>query len=383
MSRCLDRHQRGFVLPTTLLVMTLLTVMLTAAFILVSAETRATDNSFESSRALALAQAGLQTYFSQDRPLDSTGTPDSLRLVLARGYADVVAVRVRATTGTARAVWLVRSHGYATSALAVGQTQAHRVVAQLAWLNDGTLPARAALVALNGVQVMGAGGGNPISGRNFSPSITGCPYETGPAVDTVGVSVPTGAYSQTAGDSADGEGTNGVEGAGTAAALYNLTRIDWQDIVNGDFIGDIAMPGGTWPPTLNNDYPTILATGNVTLPSSGGSYKSLPIRGVIVATGDVIIPNNTHWDGLILAGGRLRLASLSVNYRIHGMVITGLNIGLGTPVPPDTLMRENATGGPGDEARLRWSKCYARVAIGGLASLTPIGGTWVDTWTLY
>ena len=49
--------ERGFVLATTLLVTTLLTVMLAASFLLVSAEQRTTDNSFGTARALALAQA--------------------------------------------------------------------------------------------------------------------------------------------------------------------------------------------------------------------------------------------------------------------------------------------------------------------------------------
>lgn len=381
-----DRAPRGFVLPTTLLVVTLLTVMLTAAFIMIGAEYRTSDNSLANSRALAIAQAGLQSYFSQDRPLDSTGTPDSIRLTLSGGYADVVAQRVRAKTTTERAVWLVRSHGWATDPTQPGQSLAHRVVTQLAWLNDGTLPARAAMVAVNGARVLGTGSGatNPLSGVNFNPAVAGCTPQSGSAADTFGVSVPTGEYAQAGspGDWPDGEGTNGVEYAGAASTLYDLTRIDWQDVVNGDFIGDIAMPGGSWPSPLNADYPTILATGNVTLPSSGGSYNSQPVRGVLLATGDVFVPNQTHWDGLIIAGGRLRLTSLANNYVLHGMVITGLNVGLGFSVQADTIMRSGSSGGPGD-ARIRWSRCYARLAITGLASLTPIRGTWVDTWSLY
>lgn len=47
-----------------MLVVTLLTVMLASAFILVSADYRTTLNAFASARALALAQAGMQNYFS-------------------------------------------------------------------------------------------------------------------------------------------------------------------------------------------------------------------------------------------------------------------------------------------------------------------------------
>lgn len=374
---------RGFVLPTTLLVVTLLTVMLTAAFVLIGAEYRTTDNSLANTRALALAEAGLQSYLSVDHPLDSTGVPDSVRYAMTGGYADVVAQRVRARTSVERAIWLIRSRGWSSDPLAVSQTQANRMVAQLAWLNDGVLPARSALVAVNGVHVTGIGPTNPLSGVNFNPAISGCPALTGPAADTFGVSAPTTGYTQTGspGDWPDGEGTNGVEAAGTPTDLYDLTRIDWQAVLNGQFSGDIALPGGSWPPPLNSTYPTILATGDVTLPSSGGSYVSQPIRGVLVATGNVTVVNNVHWDGMIIAGGSLKFSGVP-NYIIHGMVITGLNIGVGIPVPPDTITRQGSAGGP-STAILRWSRCYARLAIAGLASLTPIRGSWVDTWSLY
>ena len=88
-------RERGFVLATTLLVTTLLTVMLAAAFLLVSAEQRMTTNSFGTAKALAIAQAGLQNYFSRNLGLDTSSTYDSTRIVESGGYADVVGRRVR------------------------------------------------------------------------------------------------------------------------------------------------------------------------------------------------------------------------------------------------------------------------------------------------
>ena len=86
---------RGFVLATPLLVTTLLTVMLAASFLLVSAEQRTTDNSFGTARALALAQAGQQNYLAQNRGLSDTSSYDSSRVTLVLGYADVVATKLR------------------------------------------------------------------------------------------------------------------------------------------------------------------------------------------------------------------------------------------------------------------------------------------------
>lgn len=156
-------------LATTLLVTTLLTVMLAASFLLVSAEQRTTDNSFGTARALALAQAGLQNYFAQNRGLSDTSSYDSTRIPLVLGYANVVATRLRpagASTGSPLALWVVRSSGVATSPVMAGQTQGSRTLAQFAQLNQGLLPARAALVALNGVQITGSGT-NPLSGSDL------------------------------------------------------------------------------------------------------------------------------------------------------------------------------------------------------------------------
>ena len=157
----------GFILPTTLLVMTLLTVMLTAAFIMASAEFRSSDNTLSNSRALSLAQAGLENYFSLQRNLDTTSSYDSLRITFSNGYADVVGRRVRMQTGSRLPVWLIRSIGTSTDALQAGQAQGQRAVAQLAELNNGLIPARAALTALNGIQMVAGGGtGNPIIGTD-------------------------------------------------------------------------------------------------------------------------------------------------------------------------------------------------------------------------
>ncbi|HUK63606.1 MAG TPA: hypothetical protein VLV15_09735, partial [Dongiaceae bacterium] len=170
--------ERGFVLATTLLVTTLLTVMLAASFLLVSAEQRTTDNSFGAARSLALAQAGLQSYFSLNRALADTASYDSARIVLARGYADVVALRVRplgASTGSAQALFVVRSTGVATSAVMAGQVQSARTIVQYAQLNPSHLPARAAMVALNGVSISGGGfhATHPLSGHDLG-SIAPC-----------------------------------------------------------------------------------------------------------------------------------------------------------------------------------------------------------------
>jgi hypothetical protein len=368
--------ERGFVLATTLLVTTLLTVMLAAAFLLVSAEQRTTDNSFGTARALALAQAGLQNYFSQNRGLADSSVYDSVRIPLVLGYADVVATKVRpggGASGSPLALWVVKSAGVATSPVQVGQTQGARVIAQFAQLNLGVLPARAALVTLNGVAVTGnPTDPYPLSGEDFAPGIcTGNPG--GPAADTFGVSVPGTRYTDvgtTPPTSRYGIAT--VETYGTYSRLYDSTHVDWADLLGGNFIPDYTIPPAPWPAPGNTDRLVGYIDGDVTLPAVPGGSPGM--RGMLVVKGNVQVSNYAHWDGIILAGGYLS-APPGASYLLHGMVVTGLNRALGQTVPADTVQR--------GQVHFQWSWCYVHTAVGSLSSLVPVTNGWADTWTTY
>jgi len=353
------KRRGGFILPTTLLVMTVLTVMLAAAFVLVSAEYRVTDNSFASSRALAIAQAGLQNYFSVGHIL--TGAADSTVYPFGNGYAQVAAFRLRDSTATRQALWVVRSIGFDTVRAQPGQPNGQRAVAQFATLQPGNLPARAAMIAPNGVQMIGLSGGNPISGRNFGFTLTGCVIPAN--ADTMGLTTPTGGYG--------GSGTNDVNGVkgvgssieflGSANAVIDSTRIDWAKLVGGQFTPDFV---GILPPAGNNSYQSHYYVGDLTIPPGQR-------RGLLVVTGNVTLANLAHWDGVIVAGGYLDTLSASAVDTVHGMVITGLN---GTPTPN----RINRGSGI-----IKWDWCYAHASIASLMYLVPIKNAWVDNWSTY
>ena len=374
-------------LATTLLVTTLLTVMLTASFLLVSAEQRTTDNSYRTARALALAQAGLQTYFSQNRGLVDTSTYDSTRIALLNGYADVVATKVRgsgaASPSSSLALWVVRSAGVATNPVMVGQVVGSRTIAQFAQLNLGVLPARAGVVALNGVQVIGTGAtDNPLSGSDLG-SQAPCVSPGHPAADTAAVTVPTtlptgAGYLQTPGGSPFGT----VESStfGSSGSLYNATKIDWPGLLGGNFLPDYvvtnASPISAWPPVLSTNY----LVGYVPRDALGQNQDILipqgQRRGILVVTGNVDLQPNAHWDGIILAGGNVSVPSPCASCALHGMVVTGLNIALGQTVPRDTLPRLGIT-------YVQWTWCYSQSSIGALSSLVPMKNGWADTWSTY
>lgn len=352
-------RRRGFILPTTMMVVVLLTVMLAAAFALASAEFRVTDNAFASSRSLALAQAGLQNYFAAGHNLLGL-TKDSTVFPFRNGYAVVVAHQLRDSTTTAPkqpALWVVQSIGYDTVRAPAGQPNGQRAVGQFSTLQPGYLPARAAMVSLNGVNLTGSGT-NPISGMNtnFLPS-TYNPACTPPSSrDTTGLTV--GAATDYHGGSGGSDVTRGIEYLGSGAAVGDSTRIDWASLVGGQFTPDLV---GAYPPAGNNTYQSYFFSGNATIPP--GSR-----RGLLVVTGDVSFSSGTHWDGVIVAGGSV---DFGTGYVVHGMVISGLN---------GTTHNNQARRGSGS---IRWDYCYANTSIGSLMSLVPIKNAWVDTWSTY
>ena len=357
-------------LATTLLVTTLLTVMLAASFLLVSAEQRTTDNSFGTARALALAQAGLQAYFAQNRGLSDTSTYDSTRITLVLGYADVVAVKVRpsgAASGSTLALWVVRSSGVSTSPVMAGQVQGAHTVVQFAQLNPGALPARAALVTLNGVVINGGATSptpsHPVSGHDLG-SIAPCVSPGGLAADTFAVSTPTGKYQVTNVQAPAGIGVESWYPSWSN--LYDSTHIDWPGLVGGNFLPDYTIPPAAWPPLMSSNYLVGFVNGDVTIPAGQR-------RGMLVATGNVTLAPSAHWDGIILAGGRLNPNASSAI--VHGMVVTGLNMALGQSVAPDTIQ-------PGT-VLLQWAWCYTQSSVSSLAALVPIKNGWSDTWTTY
>ena len=359
----MPRTDRGFILATTLLVMTMLTVMLTAAFVMISAEYRSTNGSYAMARALNFAQAGLQQYFSEAHTFSTGATSDSLNYTYSGGYARVVARRLRDSISGERQVWIVYATGLDTTRTLTTSGSGSRVVAQLAQLYAGSIPARAAMTAANGVIMQGSGA-QPINGNNFGQTWSGCTIPTSPADDTTGLTAPVvGGYG-----GSSGSAPSSIEYLLTDAAVIDSTHINWEALLAGQFTPDVV---GSLPANCTGSSCTFKSyyfDGNVTVTS--GSK-----RGLLVATGNVALDASAHWDGIIVAGGRLDTPN-SGNYTVHGMVIAGRKIGVG-----DNVVANSIRGG--SSGVIRWDYCYATKAMGSLSYLVPITGTYTDSWKTY
>ncbi len=355
-----DRN--GFVLPTTLLVMTLLTVMLTAAFTLVSAEYRTTDNSAATTRAQALSEAGLQRYLSMSRALVGI-TWDSVRVTLPGGYTDVVARRLRASTTTRRAIWLIRASGYSADPLLIGQTQARRDVTQVVEYHPAQFPAEAALFAVNGVHILGNdpsqlimnGTDGACGNARPRPGLVTFADPPGPALS---------GYSEEYIGDPDPLGSPPIVYAPDQLAVIDSTHIDWPALVGGNFTPDYAIPPN--PPTWASQA-VYLVNGDFTL----GPFAPT-MFGILVVTGNLTIFGDGHWHGMVIVGGFIKSTG---PFRIHGMTISGMNISLGLSVPPDTLQRSTVD--------FHWRSCEFDAAIVNLAVTAPRRGVWTNTWSTY
>ncbi len=354
--------RRAFVLPTTLMVMTLLTVLLSAAFVLVSAEFRATDNTLASQRALAIAQAGLQNYLSRN-PWLGTGYDSAASIPFSNGYASVAASRVLSSASGSNAVWVLRSYGYVTDRRLTGTVAARRVIATLANVNPGALPAQGALTAMNPVMIQGVAGVHPIQGTPDDCVAAGR--------DSIALMVPSGAYQQPPPGS---NPAGGIRYLASPAEVYDSTHIDWAALLTGNFSADYDITGGVWPPMPSAFYPVYYASGDLYFTDQG--VRS----GVLVVRGNLRIGANARFNGVVIVGGTIESDQTGGNgvlFYFRGAVIGGLNNAIAPGSVGTSHLRRSGA------ANIIWNSCNVRNAAAAMSYLAPIPGTWTDNWSLY
>jgi hypothetical protein len=122
-------------------------------------------------------------------------------------------------------------------------------------------------------------------------------------------------------------------------------------------------------------------TGNVTIPGYAGFPFAWAQQGVLIVAGNVTMADNSHWDGIIVAGGTLQGATSTSEFIVHGMVVTGLNCVITVCPARNQLWRDDPSGGTWRQ--IRWSWCWAHIGIGMLAAMAPVKNTFIDNWAAY
>jgi hypothetical protein len=354
------RTRRGAALPVVILLMVILALSLTAAFTLNSSELRVVDNQQEQIEAFALAESGRERYLNDRASFGFVGEPaasESIRVVQASGYADVVVTRVRQSAGGVPGLYALRSTGVRTNVRMAGVPAATRTVGQISKWETGMMNVPGAWTSLSGIHKNGGSG-----------VITGVD-ECGALPAVGGVAVPTTpGYSQNGGASVP-TGVPPIKDLGPQPASNDSARVDWAGVLSGaSLVPNVTVPPQAFPPASAfsdpNYWPIIKVTGNLTLPNNG--------RGVLIISGNFTLSGGQQWDGVVLVGGTL---TSNGNTTVRGVTITGLNQQLGIPVPRSDVGNGNKT--------FRYNSCLVARALQPMAGLVPLDNAWADNWASY
>lgn len=346
------RSERGFALPTTIFLITILTVLLATALARASSDHEVAASGRSAVDALAIAESGLHTYMDSvpSRPSDG----DWLRFNITGGYADVVVLVLQNPADqTANQYFVIRSTGYVIDPNQGATHIAQRTVAQIALWQVGRINRIAALVAANGILT------------TIQPVIEmdGVDRSVCSATDIAGVRLATQNLGTQNAPDGTYTGSPPTWIGETEDSVANETGINWQLISNGEFSYDYTDL------STMTDSSSYYIDGDLTLTADGA--------GLLIVTGDLTTGTGfQQWRGIVLVGGRL-ITGVADNH-FDGLVATGLNEQLGgVPVVQNMMIITNG------QYRFHYHSCDVDNALKTLTGLIPINNAWIDNWATY
>jgi hypothetical protein len=362
------RARRGFALPLALFFIGLMTVTLTASFMMTSGERRQNDGQAAQQRAYNNAAVGLEVYLgARGTELGLTGAPavnePEQVFAIAGNALDsayVLTRRLRAESGTPNtpgyipALYAVRSRGVYRGGRLPGVANAERSVGILATFQKGNMQVLAGWTSLTGLRKNGSAG--ILSGFD----------RCGAQAALAGVAVPNGGLDFNTPAMTTLAGNPPYRELGTFEEAAEQVNIDWDGIKNRSAIQADYL--NQWPPDniLTNQFTTIHFENppNATVVLRTG-------KGLLIVEGDLDLQGNTTWDGIILVGGNI---TSNGNNTVYGAVITGLDNQLGEDVINEDPSNANGT------KIYQYDSCNVDAAVAALGALRPIRNTYIDNW---
>ncbi|MGH7544936.1 MAG: pilus assembly PilX family protein [Gemmatimonadota bacterium] len=309
-------REGGFALTVVLFGMVALGLASVAGYYVVRTESRLAANERDATRALFVAQSGLERFVGEHQG----ALPPAATTYSVQGGTATVTLRKVVNLEFPNELYLITSAGTVPDPR-FPNLPARRAVQQFAVYRRAAMNVAGAITAPHGIHKNGAAG--VISGNDAATTSTSCP--DGPQPSVAGVVVPEGGYSQSGGAPVP-QGTPGIREETDSLAVAKLVDVPWSDLTSGGVPTDYVLPPQTWPNfgSLPGDaYPTILVDGDIILgPSEAG-------RGTLIVTGSVTMSGAFAWDGIILVGKRMKSNG---NNTVYGAVATGLNVLLGQTV---------------------------------------------------
>lgn len=359
-------NRKGFTLPMTILVMTALAAALAAGFAGAASEYTANSAERSQNRAYHLAETGLeqfltlrsQTGWCQHCSDPVTADSEWTRISFTKGYADVVAVKVRPIIGSTDAMFFIRSKGVDSSIKLSGgayATAAERTVGIYATWNTATMSVQAAWLSLSGLLKKGTGTISGIDQCGQQPSVAGV------MVDSGDLSISGGSFHPSGNPPVDTSNNFATLKAKTGAS------IDWASVMNGAIPADITIPGQAWPTAAfadTNYWPVIrIHTNGYSLPSPG--------RGIIIADSDFTISGSNMWSGVLMVGGQLTSNGNNVT---SGATLSGLNFLTGGTPSLSTIDDATANG----TKSYVYNSCSVSEATQKLRKYAALPNSWID-----
>jgi hypothetical protein len=352
---------RGVALPAVIFLVALLTLLLTTGLARVQADRQISQAAEDIARAWAIAQSGLQTYIGTRtaRPADG----DSVRINLTGGYANVVARVVRNPADTLEnSLYLVRSTGFVIDPGMGAVLQAQRSVTQFADWQTGSIEARAALTAANGIQTrVGPSLGRTVSGNDANLDPTCAPIQP-----PIAGSITTSVAGNPSVDLTFLGSPDSIQmGSSAGLAVASQTELDWAAVIGPGFVPDFTT-------FQNGDMtrPIQRVSGNLAL---NGSFQG---SGILIVPGDLVISGSDfYFEGIVLVGGEIDFAAPSIV--IQGLVYSGLSELIGDN-PGRTEIGDTNT-----NLYIVYHSCFVNQALAGLTGLAPVANGWQDAWTAY
>jgi type II secretory pathway pseudopilin PulG len=358
-------ERRGATLPLSILVIAVLSLSILVAAARLSSERQITSDQEAVMDAFSVAQAGMEEYFRALTALPPGTFPptshDTTITTLPGGTAQISFRRLRDSTSTTPAVWVVTSRGNNTAAKRFNfrVPSAQRTVAQYAVWQPANLDLNAAFTSLSGVDKNGNSGA--LDGNDGCGALPAIP----------GVAVPGGTYT--------GQ-TNPINGnpdnapidlgtPGTSGSAKDAVEVDWAGISAGTALPpNYTIPGNSWPNAGQMaNWPVILVNGDLSL--SGGETAG---KGILIVTGNLTMGGSWSHEGIVLVGGVL---TSNGNNTIQGAVMTALNIKLGIAVPQVAIANGNKT--------FQYNSCSIASALKRIGSVRRVRNAWTDTWSSY
>jgi hypothetical protein len=375
-------NRRGFALPLTILVLTVVTVGLAAGFTLITSERRTINDQQAQARALGIAQQGLDLYlrhpenptFRPGRPIHLPPWDNDTAWVPVNTTGDTAIVIPRllrvSTLATVDTLYVISSLGFQGGGVVAGTPKARRAVSEVATWAGADLTVKAGWLSLTGVEKNGVSG--TLSGIDASSPACAS------AGNIAGVSVPTLVAGQPGyqGSTAPLSGNPPLDNTslgGTPQSGANVlaqTGLDWARWADGlglPNVWRISDHGGAFPSFSDPDYyPIVYVDADLPDLPSG--------RGLLVVSGNLTINGSTQWNGIVMVGGGV---VANGNNNVQGAVFSGLNVMIDplAPVPIASLGNGTKT--------IQYNSCEVKKALQGTKALVPRRGTWADNWATY